>query len=232
MTPGAILTPLELEALSLSLWVSLWAVGASLPAGIAAGWLLARHEFPGKSVLDSIIHLPLVLPPVVVGYTLLVVFGNTGPVGGLLADWGVPLAFSWRGAALASAVVAFPLMVRAIRLSVEAIDPGIEDAARTLGAGPLRVFGRITLPLMAPGILAGGILAFARSLSEFGATITFVSSIQGETRTLPIALYALTQVPGNDGAAARLCVLSVLVAFATLFSSDALGRWMRARLAS
>ncbi len=224
------LTALEVEALSLSLWVSCWAVGLSLPFGVALGWLLGRHNFPGKALLDSIVHLPLVLPPVVVGYVLLLALGRAGPIGGLLADLGLSVSFSWRGAVIASAVIAFPLMVRAIRLSVEAIDPGVEDAARTLGAGPLRVFATVTLPLMAPGVLAGAILAFARSLSEFGATITFVSSIPGETRTLPLALFTLTQVPGQEGAAARLCVLSVLVAFGTLLSSEALARRMRARM--
>jgi molybdate transport system permease protein len=223
------LTPVELEALGLSLQVSLWAVGLSLPLGVATGWALARLDFPGKALLDGLVHLPLVLPPVVVGYGLLLAFGSAGPVGGVLAELGMPLAFSWRGAALASAVVSFPLMVRAIRLSVEAVDPGLEAAARTLGASPLRVFRTITLPLMAPGVLAGAMLAFARSLSEFGATITFVSSIPGETRTLPLALYGFTQVPGQEPAAARLCVLSVVVAFATVWASEALARRIRAR---
>lgn len=223
------LTPLEVEALTLSLWVSIWAVGLSLPPGIAVAWVLARGRFPGKALLDGIVHLPLVLPPVVVGYLMLLTFGSSGPLGGLLADLGLPIAFTWRGAALASAVVAFPLMVRAIRLSVEAIDPGLEEAARTLGASPMRVFGTITLPLMAPGILAGGILAFARSLSEFGATVTFVSSIPGQTRTLPLALFSMTQVPGQEGAAMRLCVISVVVAFVTLLASEELARRIRAR---
>ena len=223
------LTPLELEALGLSLWVAVWAVGLSLPFGIGVGWLLARRDFFGKSLLDGLFHLPLVLPPVVVGYLMLLLFGNAGPLGGILAELGLPVAFSWRGAALASAVVAFPLMVRAIRLSVEAIDPGLEEAARTLGASPLRVFGTITLPLMAPGVLAGSILAFARSLSEFGATVTFVSSIPGETRTLPLALFSMTQVPGQEDSAMRLCAISVLVAFATLLASEALARRIRAR---
>jgi molybdate transport system permease protein len=223
------LTPLEIEALTLSLWVSVWAVGLSLPPGIAVAWVLARGRFPGKALLDSVVHLPLVLPPVVVGYLLLLAFGNSGPLGGLMADLGLPIAFTWRGAALASAVVAFPLMVRAIRLSVEAIDPGLEEAARTLGASPLRVFSTITLPLMAPGVLAGGILAFARSLSEFGATVTFVSSIPGQTRTLPLALFSMTQVPGQEGAAMRLCMISVVVAFVTLLASEELARRIRAR---
>lgn len=222
------LTPLELEALGLSLWVSVWAVGLSLPLGIAVGWLLARHDFRGKALLDGLVHLPLVLPPVVVGYVLLLLFGSQGPLGAPLAALGLPVAFTWRGAALASAVVAFPLMVRAIRLSVEAIDPGLEEAARTLGASPGRVFRTVTLPLMAPGVLVGGILAFARSLSEFGATVTFVSSIPGETRTLPLALFSLTQVPGGEAAALRLCAVSVVVAFATLLASESLARRVRA----
>jgi len=226
------LTPLEVEALRLSLRVSLLAVAVSLPFGVGVGWVLGRLEFPGKSVLDGIVHLPLVLPPVVVGYLMLVLFGRSGPFGPLLDTLGLPIAFSWRGAVLAAAIVAFPLMVRAIRLSVEAIDPGLEDAARTLGAGPARVFTTITLPLMAPGILAGAILAFARSLSEFGATITFVSSIPGETRTLPLALYGLTRIPGQEAAAARLCALSVVVAFGTLLASEWLARRVRARTGS
>lgn len=221
------LTPLELEALALSVRVATLAVVVSLPAGIGMGWLLARVEFPGKSVVDGLVHLPLVLPPVVVGYLMLRLFGRGGPLGPVLDAIGVPLAFSWRGAVLAAAVVAFPLMVRAIRLSVEAVEPGLEEAARTLGASPMRTFCTVTLPLAAPGILAGAVLAFARSLSEFGATITFVSSIPHETRTLPLALYGLVQMPGQELAAARLCALSVLVAFVTLVISEALARRMR-----
>ncbi|HCH61871.1 MAG: molybdate ABC transporter permease subunit [Deltaproteobacteria bacterium] len=223
------LTPLEAEALGLSLRVAFLAVLGSLPVGIGIGWLLARIEFPGKALLDGLVHLPLVLPPVVVGYLMLVLFGRGGPLGPLLDGLGVPLAFTWRGAVLASAVVAFPLMVRAIRLSVEAVEPGLEEAARTLGASPRRVFFTVTLPLAAPGVIAGAILAFARSLSEFGATITFVSSIPSETRTLPLALYGLVQVPGQELAAARLCGLSVTVAFLTLLASEWLARRMRRR---
>jgi molybdate transport system permease protein len=226
-----VLTPLELEALRLSLLVSIWAVVGSLPFGIACAWVLARTQFPGKAVLDGLIHLPLVLPPVVVGYGLLVMLGRRGPVGAWLYDsFGVTVAFTWKGAAIASAVIAFPLMVRAIRLSLESVDRGLEQAARTLGCGPVETFVSITLPLAAPGVLAGVILAFARSLSEFGATITFVSNIPGETRTLPIALYALTQVPGGDGAAMRLCVISVIVAFAALLASELLSRRIARRL--
>ncbi len=225
------LTPLEQEALYLSLLVSTWAVAGSLPFGVFFAWLLARREFPGKSLVDGVIHLPLVLPPVVVGYFLLVMLGRRGVVGSVLWDWfGVTVAFTWKGAAIASAVVAFPLMVRAIRLSIETVDRGLEHAARTLGCGPLRTFFSVTLPLVLPGVLTGVILSFARSLSEFGATITFVSNIPGETRTLPIALYALTQVPGGDAAAMRLCVISVAVAFAALLASEVLSRRVQARL--
>lgn len=225
------MTPLEAEALRLSLWVSGWAVVGSLPFGILFAWLLARRQFPGKSLVDGLVHLPLVLPPVVVGYALLVFLGRKGIVGAWLYDTlGVTFAFNWKGAALASAVMSFPLMVRAIRLSLENVDQGIEAAAATLGASRLRVFVTITLPLTLPGILTGVILAFARSLSEFGATITFVSNIPGETRTLTIALYTLTQVPGGDAAAFRLCVISVMVAFATLWASDVLSRRIALRL--
>jgi molybdate transport system permease protein len=225
------LTPLEIEALRLSLLVSGWAVVGSLPLGIACAWLLARCDFPGKALVDGVIHLPLVLPPVVVGYALLVLLGRRGILGSLLFDWfGITLAFTWKGAAIASAVISFPLMVRAIRLSLEGVDRGLEQAARTLGCGALRTFFTVTLPLVAPGVLTGLILAFARSLSEFGATITFVSNIPGETRTLPIALYALTQVPGSDAAALRLCVISVVVAFAALLASEILSRRVQARL--
>ncbi|MBR9970262.1 molybdate ABC transporter permease subunit [Magnetospirillum sulfuroxidans] len=225
------LTSLEQEALYLSLLVSGWAVVGSLPVGIACAWLLARREFPGKALVDGLIHLPLVLPPVVVGYFLLVLLGRRGVVGGALYDWfGITIAFTWKGAAIASAVIAFPLMVRAIRLSLEGVDRGLEQAARTLGCGPVATFFSVTLPLVMPGILTGVILAFARSLSEFGATITFVSNIPGETRTLPIALYALTQVPGGDEAALRLCIISVVVAFAALLAAEILSRRVQARL--
>jgi len=217
----ALLTPLESEALELSLRVGLVSVTASLPFGLAIAWLLARREFYGKTVLSIIVHLPLVLPPVVVGYALLVLFGRNGPLGKLLYDaFGITLAFTWKGAALASAAMAFPLMVRAMRLSIELIDRRLEAAARTLGAGRLRVFVTITLPLMLPGILTGAILAFARSIGEFGATIIFVSNIPGETRTLPLALYAVAEVPGGDFAAARLALLSVLLAAAAVVLSE------------
>lgn len=225
------LTPLEQEALYLSMLVSGWAVAGSLPVGVACAWLLARRDFPGKTLVDGIIHLPLVLPPVVVGYALLVLLGRRGVIGQPLYEWlGITIAFTWKGAAIASAVVAFPLMVRAIRLSLEGVDRGLEQAARTLGCGPVATFFTVTLPLVVPGVLTGVILAFARSLSEFGATITFVSNIPGETRTLPIALYALTQVPGGDEPALRLCIISVVVAFAALLASEILSRRVQARL--
>ncbi len=226
-----ILTPLEAEALRLSLWVSFWAVAASLPPGVLAAWVLARANFPGKTLLDGLIHLPLVLPPVVIGYLLLVLLGRKGLLGEALYNaFGISFAFNWRGAAVASAVMAFPLMVRAIRLSIESVDQGLEAAARTLGAGPARVFFTITIPLVAPGIVTGVILAFARSLGEFGATITFVSNIPGETRTLPLALYTLTQVPGGDVGALRLCVISVVVAMLALVASEILTRRVTSKM--
>lgn len=225
------LTPLEVEALGLSLRVAVASVVGSLPFGLAAAWLLARRSFPGKSLVDGIIHLPLVVPPVVVGYVLLVALGRRGPVGGWLYDsFGISIAFTWKGAAVAAAVMAFPLMVRAMRLSLEAVDRRLEAAARTLGAGRARVFVTITLPLMAPGILAGTVLAFARALGEFGATITFVSNIPGETRTLPIALYTLTQTPDGEAAAARLAIISVLLALAAIVASEWIARRMARRL--
>ncbi len=225
------LTPLEIEALGLSLRVAVASVVFSLPFGLAAAWLLARRSFPGKSLVDGIIHLPLVVPPVVVGYLLLVALGRRGPVGSWLYDsFGITIAFTWKGAAAAAAVMAFPLMVRAMRLSLETVDRRLEAAARTLGAGRVRVFMTITLPLMAPGVLAGTVLAFARALGEFGATITFVSNIPGETRTLPIALYTLTQTPDGEAAAARLAVISVVLALAAIVASEWIARRMARRL--
>ncbi len=219
------LTAVETEALRLSLWVSGWAVAASLPLGVLAAWVLARLRFPGKNLLDGLLHLPLVLPPVVTGYLLLVLLGRNGTVGALLNKYfGLVLAFNWKGAVLAAAVMSFPLLVRAVRLSLEGVDQGLEAAARTLGAGPVRVFFTVTLPLMVPGIITGTILAFARSLGEFGATITFVSNIRGQTQTLPLALYTLTQVPDGEAGAMRLCVLSVVVAMAALLCSEILAR--------
>ncbi len=225
------MSDLEIEALKLSLQVALAAVGFSLPIAILVAWVLARKTFPGKSFLDGFVHLPLILPPVVVGYVLLVGLGRNGIVGSFLFDtFGLTFAFTWKGAAVAAAVMAFPLMVRAIRLSLESVDQGLEQAARTLGANPLRVFATVTLPLASPGILTGAVLGFARSLGEFGATITFVSNIPGETRTLPIALYTLTQIPGGEAGAFRLVVISVIVAFAALLVSEMMARRLKSRL--
>ncbi len=225
------LTPLEVEAIVLSLRVAGWAVLVSLPLGIAVAWLLARHRFPGHAIVNGLVHLPLVLPPVVVGFVLLLLLGRQGPLGAWLDDWfGIALAFTWQGAAVTSAVVSFPLMVRAIRLSIEGTDRRLETAARTLGAPPVWVFLSISLPLMAPGVLTGTILAFARCLGEFGATITFVSNIPGETRTLPLALYTYTQVPGGLDGAFRLMVIAIVIAFAALIGSELLARALRRRL--
>ena len=225
------LSEYEWQAIILSLKVSTVAVIISLPFGIFMAWLLVRVRFPGKSLLDSIIHLTLVLPPVVVGYLLLISMGRRGFIGEWLYDWfGFSFTFSWRGAALASAVVAFPLMVRAIRLALEAVDQRMEQAARTLGASPIRVFFTITLPLSMPGIIAGIVLAFARSLGEFGATITFVSNIPGETRTIPLAMYTLIETPGAEMDAARLCVIAIILALVSLMASEWLTRWGRKRL--
>lgn len=226
-----ILSDLEWQAVMLSLKVSGIAVLCSLPFGILMAWILVRCQFPGKTLLDSLIHLPLVLPPVVVGYLLLIGLGRRGFIGEKLYDWfGFSFAFSWRGAALASAVIAFPLMVRAIRLALESVDIRLEQAARTLGAGRWRVFFTITLPLTLPGIIVGTVLAFARSLGEFGATITFVSNIPGETRTIPLAMYTLIETPGAEGAAARLCVIAIVLALASLLMSEWLARWGRKRM--
>jgi len=227
----ALLTPGEFDALGLSLRVAAWSVAASLPPAVAVAWLLARRDFPGKTLLDALVHLPLVLPPVVVGYFLLLGFGRQGPLGALLESCcGLVFAFRWTGAALACAVMGFPLMVRAVRLSLEAIDPGLESAARTLGAGPVAVFFSVTLPLAAPGLVTGMLLSFARSLGEFGATITFVSNIPGETRTLPIAIYTYTQVPGGDAQALRLSLVAVALSIAALFFSEVLARRARERV--
>ena len=225
------LTPVEIEALLLSLRVSSWAVAGSLPLAVAVALLLARGRFPGRTLLDGIVHLPLVVPPVVIGYLLLVLLGRRGVVGAWLEETlGLTIAFTWRGAAIAAAVMAFPLMVRAIRLSVEAVDTGLEAAARTLGAGPGRIFLTITLPLIAPGILAGAVLGFARCLGEFGATITFVSNIPGETQTLPIALFSELQRPGGEAPALRLALIAVALSITALIASEALARVVRRRV--
>ncbi len=219
------LSDIEREAILLSLKVAFWAVAVSLPFGVGCAWLLSRKSFPGKSVLNGIVHLPLVLPPVVVGLILLLLFGTTGPIGGFLKTvFGITVIFTWKGAAVAAAIMAFPLMVRAIRLSLDTVDPGLERAARTLGAGPIRTFFTITLPLALPGLVTGIVLAFARSLGEFGATITFVSNIPGETRTLPLAIFSSLQVPDGEAVAIRLAVVSVVLAFAALIASELLVR--------
>ncbi|MBY6199769.1 molybdate ABC transporter permease subunit [Maritalea mobilis] len=218
------LGPAEWEAVRLSLRVAAVAVAASLPLGIFVAYALARWRFPGHGLLNGLVHLPLILPPVVTGYLLLLGFGPQGPVGGVLEAVGLPVAFRWTGAALAAAIMAFPLMVRAIRLSIEAVDPGLERAAATLGASRGWVFLTVTLPLTLPGIIAGAILAFAKAMGEFGATITFVSNIPGETRTVPSAIYAFLQVPGGEDAAVRLVLVSVGVAMAALILSEWLAR--------
>ena len=217
----------EVAAIALSLKVAVAAALASLPFGIALGWLLARKRFFGKSLVDALVHLPLVLPPVVVGYVLLVNFGSQGAIGGFLANFGIDFSFRWTGAALASAIMGFPLMVRAIRLSIEATDRRLEQAASTLGAGPWRVFRTITLPLAWPGIVAGAVLAFAKALGEFGATITFVSNIPGETQTLSSAIYNLLQVPGGESGIWRLAVVAVGISLLALLFSEWLARRQR-----
>ncbi len=221
-------TPEEMTAIVLSLKVAVTAALASLPPGIAVAWLLARRRFVGKGLVDALVHLPLVLPPVVVGYALLVVFGQGGPLGRWLSEHlGITLAFRWTGAALASAIMGFPLLVRAIRLAIESVDRRLERAAATLGASPVRVFFTITLPLAWPGIVAGAVLAFAKALGEFGATITFVSSIPGQTRTLSSEIYALLQVPGGEAGIWRLALVAVAISLAALMASEWLVRRSR-----
>lgn len=220
----------EWTAVRLSLLVAVTAMTASLPFGVAVAWLLARGRFWGKSLLDTIVHLPLILPPVVTGYLLLILFGKKGPIGEFLDQtFGIVFAFRWTGAALACAVMGFPLMVRAIRLSIEAVDTRLESAAGTLGANPFWVFLTITLPLCLPGVIAGAILGFAKSMGEFGATITFVSNIPGETQTLPSAIYTFTQVPGGDAGAMRLTLISVAISMGALLVSELLARRVGAR---
>lgn len=219
------LTAAEWDIVALSLRVSAVAILFSLPIAYALAWVLARKRFPGKILLDALVHLPLVVPPVVTGYVLLLLFGRTGPIGGVLEDWfGISLVFRWTGAALAAAVMALPLMVRAMRLSIEAVDRRYVEAARSLGASRWQAFHRITLPLSLPGIAAGLVLGFARSLGEFGATITFVSNIPGETRTLPLAIYNALQIPGTDVLVARLAVISVILSLLALLASEWLVR--------
>lgn len=218
------LGPDEWQAVALSLKVAIWATVASLPLGIAIAWVLARKDFPGKGLLNMAVHLPLVLPPVVTGYLLLLAFGAQGPLGRMLAPLGISFAFRWTGAALAAAIMGFPLMVRAIRLSFEAVDPGLEQAAATLGASRLRVWATVTLPLALPGIIAGTVLGFAKAMGEFGATITFVAAIPGVTQTLPSAIYAILQVPGGEASALRLVAVSIAVAMGALAASEWLAR--------
>jgi molybdate transport system permease protein len=226
------LSPAEWAALELSLRVSFFATLVSLPLGILVALALARGEFPGKQLLNGLVHLPLILPPVVTGYILLILFGRRGPIGSILDEWfGIVLAFKWTGAVVAAAVMAFPLMVRAIRLAIEAVDPKLEQAASTLGANRFWTFVFITLPLILPGIIAGSILAFAKAMGEFGATITFVSNIPGETQTLPIAVYSFLQVPDGDASAFRLVIISVIVAIGALLVSEYVATRVARRIA-
>lgn len=219
--------PQEWTAIFLSLRIAFVATLAALPLAIWVAYILARKSFPGRQLLNGVVHLPLVLPPVVTGYLLLVLFGQQGPIGGPLYDiFGVSFAFRWTGAALAAAIMAFPLMVRAIRLGFEAVDTGLEDAAATLGASRMRVWRTVTLPLVVPGILAGGILGFAKALGEFGATITFVAAIPGETQTIPTAIYGLLQVPGEEPAVLGLVIVSIVLAMGALMISEWLARRM------
>ncbi|WP_154173559.1 molybdate ABC transporter permease subunit [Vibrio metoecus] len=225
------LTDYEWAALVLSLKVAGYATLWLLPIGIVLAWVLARTSFVGKGLIDSLVHLPLVLPPVVIGYLLLISMGRQGFIGQWLYQvFGLSFSFSWRGAMLACMVIALPLMVRSIRLSLESVDQKLEQAARTLGASPLRVFFTITLPLTLPGILTGVMLAFARSLGEFGATISFVSNIPGETQTIPLAMFTFLETPGSEMEAARLCVISIVIALGSLFTSEWLSRRMKHRL--
>lgn len=224
------LGPEEWQAVALSLKVAFWAVLGSFPVGLLTAYALARWSFPGKQILNGLVHLPLILPPVVTGYLLLITFGTQGPLGRLLEPLGIVFAFRWTGAALAAAIMAFPLMVRAMRLSIEAVDPKLEQAAATLGAPRLMVFATVTLPLILPGILTGAILAFAKAMGEFGATITFVSNIPGQTQTLPSAIYTFLQVPGGESAALKLVLVSVAIAMGALIVSELLAQRVARRM--
>lgn len=224
------LSPEEWQAVVLSLKVAFWATLFSLPFAVFVAYALARWTFPGRQLLNGLVHLPLILPPVVTGYLLLLTFSPRAPVGAFLGELGIVFAFRWTGAALAAAIMAFPLMVRAIRLSLESVDMRLELASATLGASPFWVFATVTLPLTLPGILAGGILAFAKAMGEFGATITFVSNIPGETQTLPTAIYAFLQVPGGESSALRLVILSVVVSMGALVASEILSRRITRRM--
>jgi molybdate transport system permease protein len=225
------LTDGEVEALLLSLRVAGVATLVALPLGVAVAWLLARVKFPGRDLVSGIVHLPLVLPPVVTGFGLLVLFGVHGPIGSWLHKVGITFAFDWTGAALAAGVMGFPLLVRAARISFEAVDPGLEQAAATLGAPPLQRFFKITLPLSAPGVVAGTVLSFAKALGEFGATITFVSNIPGVTRTMPLAIYSLTQTPDGDAAAARLVIISIVLSVGAVLIAERVSRTVARRAA-
>ncbi len=225
------LTPVEVEAVRLSVKVAFWSLVCSLPVAVLVAFALARRDFPGKSLVNGLVHLPLILPPVVTGYILLLVLGRQGPIGAWLENaFGLVFAFRWTGAVVAAAVMAFPLMIRPIRLSIETIDRRLEAAAATLGASGAWVFLTVTLPLTLPGIVAGSILGFARSLGEFGATITFVANVPGETQTLPLAIYTFLQVPGGEVSALRLTVIAVVVSMLALIASEVLVRWMNRRL--
>lgn len=225
------LGPQEWQAVALSLKVAIWATLLSLPFGIFVALALSRWSFWGKPLLNGLVHLPLILPPVVTGYLLLLTFGPRGAIGSLLAELGLSVAFRWTGAALAAAIMAFPLMVRSIRLSIDAVDPALEEAASSLGASRLWVFVTVTLPLALPGVLAGAVLAFAKAMGEFGATITFVANIPGQTQTLPSAIYAFLQVPDGEGAAARLVGISVVIALGALLASEWLAKRVARRVA-
>src|SRR6266487_7954 len=227
------LSPDEWIAIRLSLKIAVVATAVALPFGVAVAWLLARRNFWGKALLDGLIHLPLVLPPVVTGYLLLISFGRRGPIGAFLADhFGIVFSFRWTGAALSCGVMGFPLLVRPIRLAIEAIDRKLEDAAATLGADRLWIFLTVTLPLAMPGLIAGMVLCFAKALGEFGATITFVSNIPGETQTISAAIYTLTQIPGGDAAALRLTLISLVIALSALVASEVLQRLTSRRMAA
>lgn len=219
------------EALRLSLWVGCWATVLAMPLALWVAWLLARRDFWGKSALNALVHLPLVLPPVVTGYLLLMAFGRTGPLGQLLEPLGLTLAFHWTGAVLAAIVMGFPLMVRAMRLAIEAVDPRLEQAAATLGAPRHAIFARVTLPLILPGILAGSVMGFAKAMGEFGATITFVANIPGQTQTLPSAIWSALQIPGGESQAVAMVIMACVVALGAVVLSEALARRVAARIA-
>lgn len=219
------------EALRLSLWVSLWATLLAVPLALWVAWILARRDFRGKALLSAAVHLPLILPPIVTGYLLLILFGRTAPLGRALDSIGITFAFHWSGAVLAAIIMGFPLMVRAMRLAIEAVDPKLEEAAATLGAPRWSVFGRVTLPLIAPGILAGAVMGFAKAMGEFGATITFVANIPGQTQTLPSAIWSALQIPGGEHQAVIMVLMACAVAMAAVLASESLARRVATRIA-